>query len=109
MEVTIRIGSESGSVEMFKTYLLVQTNAPRTYDYDVIELADVGDINRDGKGVRLVLIRKDNVDTQIQRYMSGLYQSYRSDLNSDADGFEFGHINYIIEILSDRLYQRNID
>lgn len=62
-------------------YVLIETNAPRVYDYDVLPFGpDVGPCYE----TRFGLVRADQVSTQFMRYASGLYTGVVSNLY-DAD------------------------
>lgn len=66
------------SIVLFdRRYVLLETNAPRRYDYGGIPLTP--DVGRDYE-TRFVLIHGGGVKDQITRYHSGLYDGVVSDM-----------------------------
>lgn len=60
-----------------KTYILLKTNAPKSYDFG--NVIPIQEYTHEDKTTRWVLIPKDSVGNQQSRYLSGIFTSEIAD------------------------------
>ena len=77
-----------------RDYCVIQTTAPRSYDYDAIPLLEY---EASENTTRFILIPTDRIDAQQARYLSGLHGSKIYPIDEAT----------IREKLADRLYVSN--